>query len=177
MMVYDVSLFVSGLNHVVHMGEQRPSLLSRFKKDSNGKYIVDPFGKPDFSDAGVAKINGAVEGLGEDYALSGKPKVDFDLNNGDVGNTNPGKVSLDPSRIQTNYKYAAALFHEYRHAWQYSSGKYGQWGSKYGYKAVWDIMERDAYWYQIQIGAGDTFDAYPRYESYRKLTSYVKLPC
>jgi hypothetical protein len=37
-------------------------------------------------------------------------------------------------------------------------------------------MERDAYWYQIQIGAGDTFDAYSRYESYRKQTSYVKLP-
>ena len=40
----------------------------------------------------------------------------------------------------------------------------------------YNLMERDAYWYQIQIGAGDTYDAYSRYESYRKLTSFVKLP-
>lgn len=170
-------LIVSGLNHAMHMGEQRRSLLSRFKKDSNGKYIVDPFGKPDFSDAGVAKINGAVEGLGEDYALSGKPKVDFDLNNGDVGNTNPGKVSLDPSRIQTNYKYAAVLFHEYRHAWQWIH-KWDGWMKRYSNNATigYNLMERDAYWYQIQIGAGDTYEAYSRYETYRKLTSFVKLP-
>jgi hypothetical protein len=169
-------LIVSGLNHTFHKVAERRSLLSRFKKDSNGKYIVDPFAKPDFSDSGVAKINGAVDGLGEDYALSGKPKVDFDLNNGDAGGTNPGKVSLAPSKISTNYKYAAVLFHEYRHAWQYSSGNYGKWGTQYGYKAVWNIMERDAYWYQIQVGAGDSFEAYSRYESYRKQTSYVKLP-
>lgn len=115
--------------------------------------------------------------MGEDYALSGKPKVDFDLNNGDVGNTNPGKVSLDPSRIQTNYKYAAVLFHEYRHAWQWIH-KWDGWMKRYSNNATigYNLMERDAYWYQIQIGAGDTYDAYSRYETYRKLTSFVKLP-
>jgi hypothetical protein len=165
-----------GLNEVAHIGEQNRSLLSRFKKDANGKYIVNPFGKPDFSDAGIRKIMAAVDGLERDYIIGGKPKVDFDLNNGDAGGTNPGKVSLDPTRIKSNYQYATVLFHEYRHAWQYFKGKFGKWGTEYGYKAVWDIMERDAYWYQIQVGAGDSYEGYYRYESYRKLTSYVKLP-
>lgn len=169
-------LIVSGLNHAMHKIVQRRTLLSRFKKDTNGNYLLDPYGKPDFSEGGIKKINSSVDGLERDYELSGKPKVDFELNNGDVGNTNPGKISLDPSKIKNNYTYASTLFHEYRHAWQYFSGKYDKWSSKYGYKAVWDIMERDAYWYQIQIGAGDTFEANLRYELYRKLTSYVKLP-
>lgn len=40
----------------------------------------------------------------------------------------------------------------------------------------YDLMERDAYWYQIQMGAGDSYDAFSRYETYRKLTSFIKLP-
>jgi hypothetical protein len=172
--LYDIlyDLIVSGLNHTMHKIQERRELLSRFKKGSG----VKPFGKPDFSQKGISDINGAVDGLEEAYSLGGKPKVDFDLNNGDVGNTTHGKVSLDPTKIKTNYQYAAVLFHEYRHAWQYFSGKFDVWASKYGYKAVWDIMERDAYWYQIQVGAGDAYEAYSRYDSYRKSTSYVKLP-
>jgi hypothetical protein len=173
-------LIVSGLNHVAHMGEQRRSLLSRFKKDSNGKYIVDPFGKPDFSDAGVAKINGAVEGLGEDYALSGKPKVYFD-ETVDVAYTDPGEVHLNVNKIRNNLHYAATLFHEYRHAWQFLPGlnglsRYNNWTKKYGGFGANNLKERDAYWYQIQMGAGDYNEGYYRYNSFQKLTNYIKIP-
>ncbi|MEZ0006274.1 hypothetical protein ABH942_001637 [Flavobacterium sp. 28YEA47A] len=77
-------------------------------------------------------------------------------------------------------EYAALLFHEYRHAWQYNSGKYDKWSNLYkmtpysnGYE---DLMERDAYWFQIQMGAGSFFEAYSRYEDFRKKTGYIKLP-
>ena len=122
-------------------------------------------------------LNKNVEGLEQAYNDGGKPNIRFDItSNKYVGLTDPSDVNLNPRKITSNLKYVAVLFHEYRHAWQYFSGKYNKWAGKYGYKAVWDIMERDAYWYQIQMGAGDAYDAYSRYETYRKLTRYVKLP-
>lgn len=174
-------IITSGLNHLVHMIVNRLSLLSRFKKGNNGKYILNPYGKPNFSQDGITTINAAVDGLEEAFVLGGKPIVTFDEPT-DVGSTDFGHVKLNPSKINNNLQYAAALFHEYRHAWQYFSGKFYEWQKKYpanwdyGIGGYWDLMERDAYWYQIQKGAGGYFEGYSRYEDYRLKTSYVKLP-
>jgi RHS repeat-associated protein len=76
-------LITSGLNHLAHEGlfsiEKRRDLLSRFKKNSNGRYIVDPYGKPNFSQEGVETLNSSVDGLQSDYELAGRPSVDFEL--------------------------------------------------------------------------------------------------
>lgn len=173
-------LVVSGLNHLAHRLAAISDLKSRFKKDANGKYIVDPNGKPDFSQAGVERINGAVEGLQDAYTAGGKPKITFDEVN-DVAYTEPDHVKLNPSKISNNLQYATTLFHEYRHAWQYLPGqnglsKYNIWTIKHGTNSANWLLERDAYWYQIQMGAGQYYDGYSRYEFYRNLTSKIKLP-
>jgi hypothetical protein len=164
-------LVVSGLNHYAHRAGYIKDLRSRFKKDANSKYILNPDGKPDFSQAGVETINGAVEGLQEAYRVGGKPKVRFDLVSKTlVGLTDFDGINLNLSKITTNLKFAAALFHEYRHAWQYSSGNYFYWQKEYTYSSTEWYMERDAYWFQIQMGAGSFFDGYSNYAFYRSLT-------
>ena len=41
---------------------------------------------------------------------------------------------------------------------------------KYGYAFVENYQERDAYWFQIKMGAGSFFEGYSRYIDYRNLT-------
>lgn len=160
------------VNHSIF--EKKTPLLSRFKR-SDGRFIIDPKGVPDFSPEGASRITQAVNGLPTAFGLGGRPKITFDELT-DVASTVSNNVKINPSKITNNLEYAAVLFHEYRHAWQYSIGNYSKWSSIYGYAAVWNIMERDAYWFQIQMGAGEYFEGYSRYRKNRILTSYVKLP-
>lgn len=149
-------------------------LIDRFGKDSNGKYIINPNGKPNFSTEGIREINNAVKGLNQAYIWGGAPKVRYDIKSDDyLGLTNFDDVNLNPSKITTNLKFAAVLFHEYRHAWQYSSGNYYYWQKEFGYGFVENYQERDAYWFQIQMGAGSFFEGDSRYAKYRFLTKNI----
>ena len=123
----------------------------------------DTFGKPDFSQKGIRDINGAVDGLGNDFVKAGSPKVSFDLIGRDTAHTTDGHVYINPSKITTNYKYASILFHEYRHAYQYfapylgSSSRVEHWKKLYGndYRGEGgyrDAMEYDAYSHQYRMG-------------------------
>lgn len=173
-----IGLVVSSLNHVAHKIEVRREAIQRFKKDSSGKnYLLNPKGTPDFSENGIENINSSVDGLQEDYVRSGKPKVTFDLKGKDVGNTDPGHVQLNTPKITNNLEYAVVLFHEYRHAWQWIY-KWDKWMKMYENNATipYRLMERDAYWYQIQIGGGSFYDAYHRFNFYSGLTRSTKLP-
>ncbi len=171
-------VITSGLNHVAHYVIQkidyRKELRDRFNKDTDGNYIVNPNGKPDLSFEGAMSLNKNVEGLEQAYNDGGKPNVRFDIKSDKyVGLTGFDDVNLNPSKITSNLKYAAVLFHEYRHAWQYFSGNYNYWAGKYGYAFVENYQERDAYWFQIKMGAGSFFEGYSRYIDYRNLTPKI----
>jgi hypothetical protein len=143
----------ANLNNASFTGGQTVTLIDRFKKGSNGKYIIDPNAKPNFSPEGINEINKAVQGLEGAYVAGAKPNVRFDIKSVKyVGLTNFDDVNLNPNKITTNLRYAAALFHEYRHSWQYSSGNYYYWQREFGYGFVENYQERDAYWFQIQMG-------------------------
>ena len=149
-------------------------LTSRFKKDANNKYIIDPDGKPDLTLKGVLHLNKNVDFLEQTYNDGGKPNVRFDIkSNKYVGLAEFGDVNLNPSKITSNLKFAAVLFHEYRHAWQYASGNYYHWAKEFGYGFVENYQERDAYWFQNQMGAGSFFDGYSRYVHYSSLTKNI----
>ncbi len=163
-------LVVSGLNHVVHKYEWRRSLISRFKKNGSGEYLINPKGKPDFCQEGVCALNEAVDGLQNAYEIAGSPTIDF-LETVDVAVTNPGNVSLNPSLIKTNYQYASTLFHEYRHAFQYYqpytiagktyNNRIEAWTELYGKGYMgkggfYTMAEYDAYNFQYQMG-DDTY--------------------
>lgn len=155
------------------------TLLSRFLKDSNGHYLVNPFGKPDFTEKGVKKMNASVDGFEDAYKLGREPVVTFDLKSKDLaGYTHTYRdVQINKSNVENNYQYAALWFHEYRHFWQYQpndsykyGSRFGQWVADHGSGSVYDYAERDAYWFQIMMGGGDTLEGYMRYEAYRKIT-------
>lgn len=166
-------LSVTLLNHVAHKISARKTLLQRFKMGKNKKYLLEPFGvAPDFSAKGIEKINSSVEGLEDAYIAGGKPKVDFDLT-GDYGFTDPGKVSLNKTLIKDNYVYAAILFHEYRHAWQYIH-KWYDWVVKYGVLTTRNLAERDAYGFQLQIGGGSVAEGDYRFNKFYTSTSHIK---
>lgn len=168
---------VSWLNHVAHLTigkiEYKKTLAERFKKGN-----IDPNGKPNLTKEGALNLNKNVEGLEEAYVAGGKPNIRFDIkSNKYLGLTNWGDVNLNPSKLTTNLKFAAVLFHEYRHAWQYVSLNYYHWQKQYGYGGTDNPMERDAYWFQIKMGAGDFFEGYSRYVEHRNWTkdiTYVK---
>lgn len=148
------------------------SLLSRFKQDSNG-YVIDPYGKPDFTPNGANKLTQAVNGLPTAFGVAGRPLITFGEIYKDVAHTVFGMVKIDPRKIQNNLQYASILFHEYRHAWQYESGNYYFWSNKYNPAFVENYQERDAYWFQYQMGAGSYFEGYSRYIDYRNLTKNI----
>lgn len=149
------------------------SLLSRFMKDQNGNYLINPTGKPDFSKQGAYNLTKAVNGLPTAYGVGGRPQITFGEIHRDVAHTDFGIVKIDSRKIFTNLQYAAILFHEYRHAWQYESGNYYYWQSKFGTQFTENYMERDAYWFQIQMGAGSLFEGESRYVKYRNLTKNI----
>ncbi|TRW27068.1 RHS repeat-associated core domain-containing protein, partial [Flavobacterium zepuense] len=164
----DVKLSKSGQAKFDRAAEkdQELSLRDRFQKDKNGKYIVDPDAKPDFSDKGIQKINGAVTGLADAYKDGGKPEVEF-YDVGDTGDaTTEGIVKLNRTQILTNYRYASVLFHEYRHQWQYISfngneSMFTYWERLYssgylGDGGVWARIELDAYAFQYRMGDHDS---------------------
>ncbi|MFC4815982.1 hypothetical protein [Flavobacterium sp. GCM10023249] len=77
-------------------------------------------------------------------------------------------VRIEAAKIRNNFHYASVLFIEYRHSWQYTTPYRGfktafqYWENKYGrgwmgYGGVWAVIERDAYWYQIQMGEDNSF--------------------
>jgi hypothetical protein len=98
-------------------------------------------------------LHDAVKGLKEVYTKANKPKVDFDLTNPELqGLAGSNTVSLNKAHIETNYRYAAILFHEYRHVIQYivpyKNGRtmFGHWVKVYGWGqggkgGVWDRAE------------------------------------
>src|SRR5690606_2511513 len=137
---------------------------ARFKKDSNGRYIVDPDGKPDFSQGGLEQLHNAVEGLASDYKVSGSPSVEFDLEGDDHGLTDDGgkKVHLNKTAIKNNYMYASTLFHEYRHCYQWITPYMGHknyrdaWTELYGPGSYGEggvnvMKEYDAYAHQYRM--------------------------
>lgn len=149
--------------------EFNKELAERFKTGN-----VDPDGKPNLTKEGALNLNKNVEGLEQAYNDGGKPNIRFDIKSRKyVGLTNDGDVNLNPSKITSNLKFAAVLFHEYRHAWQFVSGNYGHWGSTFGYGFVENYQERDAYWFQIKMGAGSFFEGFSRYSYYRDLTKSI----
>lgn len=167
-------------SHDVKTWKIEKTLKDRFKKDTNGKYLIDPKGKPDFTEEGVTNINNGVEGLDVAYERGSKPKVDTEEKT-DYATTDPGIVHLNLKLITNNYIYAAILFHEYRHAWQYLPGSHDR---KTG-MSKWDLflsrnsnnayllMERDAYVFQIGMGAGDVGEALDKYQEKYNLTKHV----
>lgn len=174
-------LVVSGLNHLAHkvgINKNIKKVRDSFKKDVNGQCIIDPDGIPDFSQTGVNNLEQNVEGLATDRAaLSPELNISYDLTGKYVGITdNEVSIRLNRSLIRTNAHYAVTLFHEYRHAWQYNSGWFGNWATKYGYRTAYDLSERDAYWYQIQIGGGRYYDGINRYYYFKNLTTNIKAP-
>lgn len=135
---------------------------------------VDPDGKPNLTKEGALNLNKNVEGLEQAYNDGGKPNIRFDIkSNKYVGLTDFGDVNLNPSKITTNLKFAAVLFHEYRHAWQYASGNYYHWQKEFGYSATENYQERDAYWFQNKMGAGSFFEGWSRYADYSMLTKGI----
>ncbi|HEU4496925.1 MAG TPA: RHS repeat-associated core domain-containing protein, partial [Flavobacterium sp.] len=157
-------LTVSLLNHVVHKIDQRSTLLSRFKNKALA------FQKADVSDEGIATLHQNVEGLVEGYKAGNSPTHSYDLVGNDyVAITENGNVSLNKGLISSknNLYFAGLLFHEYRHAFQYSApytiggkryaNRFDAWTEFYGsgYKGeggVWNMMELDAYSAQYRFG-------------------------
>jgi hypothetical protein len=91
----------------------------------------------------------------------------------DVGYTvNSTSILLNSNKIKNNAEFAAVLFHELRHAWQYNSGLFGYWYSKKfnNIETARNFAERDAYWFQINIGAGYLYGGYDGYKEYYNLT-------
>jgi RHS repeat-associated protein len=161
------------------------NIRERFLKDSDGKSILDPTAKPDFSEKGIQDINNAVEGLNQTYEDGGRPNVHFifdDSKKAEVGETiTYREINVNKAKVENNLQFAALLFHEYRHSWQFKpnlypggNSKFDQWIQDHGTASVKNYMERDAYWYQIQMGGGEAYDAYNRYEHYRRLTPNYK---
>ncbi|MCZ8170013.1 hypothetical protein [Flavobacterium sp.] len=152
----------------------KKDLVSRMKKGN-----IDPNGKPDFSAEGVVRMNAGVEGLQEDYIAAGSPKVSFDATGTKHdGYTDPGHVHLNKTTIKNNYRYASALFHEYRHAWQWIY-KWNNWVTNHGVSTAWDLMERDAYGYTIQIGLYDPYNISDsiikeNFDYYMGITKHIK---
>lgn len=162
-------LIVSGLNHAMHKISFNKELRERFNTKN-----VDPDGKPNLTKEGALNLNKNVEGLEQAYNDGGKPNIRFDIkSNKYVGLTDFGDVNLNPSKITTNLKFAAVLFHEYRHAWQYASGNYYHWQKEFGYSATENYQERDAYWFQNKMGAGSFFEGWSRYADYSMLTKGI----
>jgi hypothetical protein len=164
---------VAGFNSVMHKMSDRMDLIARMKKGN-----IDPAGKPDFSQAGVEKMNNGVEGLSEDYKAAGSPKVSFDsTDEKEGGHTDSGHVHLNTSKITSNYRYASVLFHEYRHAWQWIY-KWDEWSSNYEPNTAYNLMERDAYGYTITIGIYNPFDLSDsiikeNFDKFRNLTNHI----
>ena len=167
-------LVVSGLNHAAHAMMERKDLVARMKKGN-----INPSGKPDFTQAGVDRMNSGVEGLDEEYRAGGSPKVSFDSTDPtEAGHTDPGHVHLNTSKITSNYRYASVLFHEYRHAWQWMY-KYDGWYREYGVKTAGYLMERDAYGHSLQIGIYNSYDLgdsliKENFDLYYNLTNHIK---
>ncbi len=162
-------VIVSGLNHIAHGIYFTKTLLERFTK---GK--LDPFAKPKFTQEGIVEMHENVEGLKKAFEMGGKPKIAFNEPTY-YASTVSGLVKLTPSKLDTNYKLAAILFHEYRHAFQYFApyfnkkhynSRYDYWLEKYGpgfffegemHGKLWDSMEYDAYSYQLNIGDNEPY--------------------
>ena len=171
---------VSFMNDWLHEGANQKELKKRFIKGPDGKYIVNPNHKPDFSEKGVWKLHEGVRGLQEAHDAGGRPTVtNFELTT-DIGLTSDDgtKISINSSAIKNNLTFASILFHEYRHAFQITA-PYTIGGTTYasrvtfwteihgvgeyilqqdktigGFRAA---MEYDAYSYQWRIGDHSTY--------------------
>ncbi len=164
-------LVVSGLNHALHKLQARKTLLSRFKKDSNDKFIIDPYAKPVFNQQGIDDLLDNVEELRDWYVKSGSPKFNYEFK-AETGKYDNGVVLINQESNFNNYKLASTLFHEFRHGWQYLSGMYDKWYSKNKH-SIFDIMERDAYAFEIYMGNNDgQIKGY--YLKYKALTKHIK---
>lgn len=167
-------LFVSGFNHYAHISGERRSLLARFKKGG-----VDPFAKPDFSEKGMQTLNNDVDGLHGAYSEGASPKFKFNLSGKDLAMTEDGIVNLNQSKLQTNYRLASTLFHEYRHAWMQlrvggNPSIRDNYYKKYGPEMGHALGERKAYEYQIQMGGGDLPEVYEWHPYYANITKNIK---
>ncbi|MDL2141670.1 DUF6443 domain-containing protein [Flavobacterium tructae] len=139
------------------------NMRDRFKKDSKGKFIVNPDSKPDYSKEGLEKLHNGVDGLPKARLDAANPKIIVGTT-GDTGDaTNVGIVTLNKNKIANNYNLVAVLFHEYRHQWQYRGfnggiSHYEYWAGIYGYGVLEGSFggvraraEVDAYLYQYHV--------------------------
>lgn len=149
---------------------QSISLIDRFAKAG-----INPYAKADISAKGIARLHNDVKGLKQAYNDGGSPKHAFDL----VGYeyeaiTEPGITNLNVGLLSNlnNLHFAGVLFHEYRHAFQYSQpytigginykSRYDAWTQLYGegYKGEggrWNMIELDAYSTQYRFGDKESY--------------------
>jgi hypothetical protein len=178
---------VSSLNHAM---KHERSMLSRFKK-TGGKYVVDPFAKPDLSEAGLTNMHDGVIGLYNAFVVGGHPLVTYDAEGvEEYATTSKGHVYINSGLLQdkNNLFYAGVLFHEYRHAYQFIAAYMGfnsrveYWQSLYGmgtysaatgqtYGGYLAAMERDAYSYQYRMGDANSY-VLSQYNKFHEQISY-----
>lgn len=105
------------LNNASFSGTQRIDLINRFQKAG-----INPYGKADVSEQGIARLHKAVKGLHQAYIEGGRPKHTFDLVGNQYEAITENNVNLNKGLLssQKNLHFAGVLFHEYRHAFQYS---------------------------------------------------------
>lgn len=155
-------LFVSALNHAGthNRVNSKKIFYSRFKKDSNGKYIVDPEGMSNFTQAGTDSLLENVEGLAKAYKSGGSKPVKYDWDvEGDEGFTDTsggGSFRFNKQYLTENWRLVSAMFHEFRHGLQYwgTTQLYNKWSNDFSDPDVrWWYMERDAYRFELRMGS------------------------
>lgn len=166
-------LVVSGLNHGLH--ETTPDEITEENIRDRFNSDLSPDGKPEFTQEGINKVIKSVRGLsGAKRSNNPNLKFKFDPDLPYAGLTDSEvQIRLNPNEIKSNAHMAVLLFHEMRHAWQWYSGLIGHWDKKYGIGSRENLMERDAYWFQIKVGGGSYYDGYYRYEFHKSLTSFT----
>ncbi|WP_298304229.1 RHS repeat-associated core domain-containing protein [Flavobacterium sp.] len=160
-------LIVSGLNHFLHEGVWRRTLLERFNK-------IDPYAVPEQNIESVNKLLKDVSDLGAWYTKSGKPKIGFkgykvgtNADTYQIAN-NDVIVDLYSGAFESYYKLASTLFHEFYHSYQIISGHFQIAQNKYKIGVYTDIrygleietkskawIEMKAYKFQILMGDRD----------------------
>jgi hypothetical protein len=148
-------LITSGLNHAMHIYvkkvQVKKALRDRFKNST-----IDPDGKPVYTLEYLQKVlNGGIEGLKEAWVKGGKPNMKWENLGADGKTEAVGDLTLFGKHIYNNYKLVTAMFHEFRHAWQYKSGTYVNWKEKYGEYTADLMKEYDAYNFEMIMGNFD----------------------
>ena len=136
--------------------------------------FLSKIAKADVSNAGIAKLLKNVDGLREAYTAGGSPKHTFDLVGSQYEAITENNVNLNIGILstQSNLHFAGVLFHEYRHAFQYSqpytiggvnyNSRFDAWTELYGEgyageRDRWDMMELDAYSTQYRFGDNEPY--------------------